>query len=327
MEKTIELLGVGSPIIDTLAHVDDAFIEGIDGDKGGMVLVSAEGIQGLIGQLPGNSVQVPGGSAGNTAFTAARLGVKTSFLGKIGNDDGGAYYRSAFEAMGGDGSRFVVGDVANGRCLSLITPDSSRTMRTDLGAAMTLRPDEIGVEMFRGVRHAHIEGYLLFNRDLMMAVLNGARDAGCTISLDLASFEVVEASKDYLPEILKTYVTVVFGNEDECRQLFGVEVPFEAMAKQLGDWCEVGVVKLGAEGSLISDGDELIRVDPIRGVQAIDTTGAGDLWASGFLYGWLRGRNLADCGRFGSVLGAEIVQVVGATIPDERWASVVDRLK
>src|SRR5699024_9138203 len=127
-------------------------------------------------------------------------------------------------------SRFLVGDKPTGRCLSLITPDSKRTMRTHLGAALTLNPHDITPELFEGARHVHIEGYLLFNRDLMMAVLKSVRAAGCTVSLDLASFEVVEACKTDLPGILREYVDIVFGNEEECARLLGEEMDFSTMA-------------------------------------------------------------------------------------------------
>lgn len=319
--ETYDLIGVGSPVNDYLAHVDDAFLETIEGEKGGMVLVEDEAITEMLARTLSEITQAPGGSAGNTAFTAARLGLKTAFVGKIGPDRGGEFYRRRFSELGGDTSRFLVGDRPTGRCLSLITPDSKRTMRTHLGAALTLDPHDITPALFEGARHTHIEGYLLFNYELMMAVLKSARAAGCTVSLDLASFEVVEATKSFLPELLQEYVDVVFGNEEECTRLLGAENDFPDMARTLAGWCDVAAVKLGPAGSLVASGDKVETVAPIR-VHAIDTTGAGDVWASGFLYGWLNGRDLATCGRFGSILGAAIVQVDGAELPQEAWERV-----
>ena len=202
MDNTFELIGVGSPIIDILAKVPDSFLEKVGGDKGGMVLTDGDQIAQWINELPEGSSQAPGGSAGNTVFAATRMGLQTSFIGKTGSDEGGEFYRSELQKLGGDTSRFKTGSIANGRCLSLITPDGERTLRTDLGAAATLSPDEVRPADFAGATHAHIEGYLLFNPDLMMQVLKSAKEANCRISLDLASFEVVKAAGDTLPDIL-----------------------------------------------------------------------------------------------------------------------------
>lgn len=325
-ETSLELVGVGSPIIDFLAHVDDAFLETIDGEKGGMVLVDDETITGILARIAGPVAQAPGGSSGNTTFTAARLGLKAAFVGKVGAGQGGEFYRRRFEELGGDASRFLVGELPNGRCLSLITPDAKRTMRTHLGAAMTLRPEEITVERFAGARHVHIEGYLLFNHDLMMAVLRAAKSAGCTISLDLASFEVVEAARAFLPALLEEFVDLVFANEDEAARIVGDAGDFPAMARALARWCRIAVVKLGAEGSLVAEGDAITTIAPVRVAEAVDTTGAGDAFGAGFLFGWLRGRDLATCGRMGSELGAAVVQVDGAEIPADEWEAVAARV-
>ncbi len=321
-EKKYKIIGVGSPIVDSLARVSDSFLDQVEGAKGGMELVDAETIGQLMARLEGDLVEAAGGSAGNTIFTLARLGVPSTFLGKIGNDAGAEFYKSRFAELGGDASRFKEGDVPNGRCLSLVTPDSERTMRTDLGAAMTLSPEEVTEEDFREAQHAHIEGYLLFNRDLMQKVLDSAKRAGCTISVDLASFEVVHATRDILADILRDYVDIVFANEEEANAFTEKGDDYAGMARDLGELVDIAVVKVGKEGSYICRGGEVIAVEPIRVDEVVDTTGAGDLWAAGFLYGWLTGRDLADCGRFGSRLGAEVVQVMGAAIPDERWKAI-----
>lgn len=322
-QNKLDIMGVGSPIVDSLAHVEEAFIQGIEGAKGGMELVNSEQMQALVAQVPIELVEAPGGSAGNTIFALARLGVHTSLLGKLGNDASAAFYRNAFEAMGGDTSHFKVGDAANGRCLSLITPDGERTMRTDLGAAMTLGADEISKQDFANCKHVHIEGYLLFNPDLMNRVVASAQAAGCTLSLDLASFEVVGAAKDRLPSILKNSIDIVFANEEEATAYCGKDKSYEAMAQELGKLCSIAVVKLGKDGSLICKDGAITRVEPIVVNQVVDTTAAGDFWAAGFLYGWLKGKNLAASGKCGSILGAEVVQVIGSILPNERW----DQLK
>ncbi len=326
-DKKYKIIGVGSPIVDSLARVPESFIETTEGAKGGMELVDAETMGRLLAKVDGELIEAAGGSAGNSIFTLARLGVPATFLGKIGNDAGAEFYKRRFEELGGDTSRFKEGGVPNGRCLSLVTPDSERTMRTDLGAAMTLTPDEVSPADFAQCQHAHIEGYLLFNRDLMQKVLDSAKAAGCTISVDLASFEVVNATRDVLPDILRNYVDVVFANEEEANAFSGKDDDYEGMVRELGELCDTAVVKVGKDGSYIAKGGEVTRVEPIRVDNVVDTTGAGDLWAAGFLYGWLNGRTPAECGRFGSRLGAEVVQVMGASIPDDRWAVVERELK
>lgn len=322
MDKSFDLIGVGSPVVDSLAHVSDSFVAEIGGAKGGMELVDSAKLAGIVGKIDGPLTEAPGGSAGNTAFAAARLGAKTTFLGKVGNDETASFFANRLEAIGADTSRLKRGQQPNARCVSLVTPDSQRTMRTDLGAAMTLAPDEVSVEDFANCRHAHIEGYLLFNRNLMMKVLDCARAAGCSISVDLASFEVVNAASDILEEVLRDYVDIIIANEDEASAWFkdgGND--FRQMALDFAKLCKIGIVKVGKEGSWIATSNQVSFIDPVSvpSERVIDTTGAGDFWAAGFLFGYLNGRDLKTAGGFGSRLGAEVVQRLGATLADETW--------
>ncbi len=326
MTTPFDLVGVGSPIIDTLTRVPDAFLQEVGGEKGGMVLTDAETLHHWIAKVPNALTESPGGSAGNTTFAAAHLGLATTFVGKIGNDDGGHFYKGQLAALGGDTSRFKTGLVPNGRCLSLITPDSQRTLRTNLGAAATLSPSEICSADFIGCRHAHIEGYLLFNPDLMMAVLTAAKDAGCTISLDLASFEVVHAARDQIGDILDRYVDMVFANEDESAAWCGKEPSLEERARILAGQNRIGVVKAGADGAWLAHQDTVFHRNAIPGIQAIDTTGAGDFWAAGFLAAWLKGKSLPTCVDWGARLGAEIVQVIGTQLPAQTWTLLKSEL-
>ncbi len=326
MTTDFKLIGVGSPIVDAIAQIDDAFLDQVDGDKGGMVLVDAPTIEGLVSKLDSAPIKAPGGSAGNTLFALAKLGANTAFVGKTGNCENGSYYRDRFTELGGDSSRFKIGEVANGRCLSLVTPDSERTLRTDLGAAMTLAPEEISADDFAGCAHAHIEGYLLFNEALMRAVLKAAKAAGCTISLDLASFEVVNATKPILEDILRDYVDIVFANEEEADAFTALGEDYEAMALQLAELCEIAAVKIGPRGSYVAQGSTVEKVEPVLAENVIDTTAAGDFWAAGFLYGWSQQRPLAECAKIGSILGAAVVQVQGSLISEQTWAEILQQI-
>ena len=322
LNTKFKLVGVGSPIIDVLARVPDEFLKEVGGEKGGMVLTDAQTLGKWMAQLPEPFTEAPGGSAGNTVFAAAHLGLRTTFIGKVGSDSGGSFYRERLSELGGDASRFKVGDIPNGRCLSLITPDSERTLRTDLGAAATLSPEEITPADFVGCSHAHVEGYLLFNPELMMAVLRSAREANCNISLDLASFEVVEAARDRLPGMLKEFVHLVFANEEEAEAFCGSGGTPADHAVELARYCDIAVVKVGAKGAWIARGTEAVHYPAIPGIKAVDTTGAGDYWAAGFLTGRLHGKPLEICAAMGARLGGEIVQVIGAELPDQKWEQI-----
>jgi len=360
--EDLDLIGVGSPIMDLLAHVDDAFLrDHVAGEKGGMVLVDDADIAALVGKLPplrftanngkvkdarpkltddGSAAKavlrtssglaqnkkvedLPGGAAANTTLAAARLGLSTAFLGKVGADTTASDYLANFREHGASTARFKQhATQPNARCLSLVTPDGQRTMRTHLGAAMTLAPEEISPSDFARVRHAHIEGYLLFNRALADAVLASARAAGCTISLDLASFEVVNAARDWIFRQLEQGIDIVFANEDEARALFESDESFEQLAQKIARFGGIAAVKIGAEGAWVAQGDALHRIAPAPVSQVIDTTGAGDAWAGGFLYAHLHGAPLNVSGALGSLLGAEAVQCLGAAIPTDRWPEI-----
>jgi sugar/nucleoside kinase (ribokinase family) len=318
---SFDLIGVGNPIMDLLAHVPETFLSThVAGDKGGMVLVDHTDIEQLMAKLEVQLAVTPGGSAANTTLGATRLGLRTTYLGKIGGDITAKDYRDNFIAAGGDGSRFKHATLPNGRCLSLVTPDGQRTMRTHLGAAMTLSPDEVTAADFAGARHAHIEGYLMFNPALGEKVVATARAAGCTLSIDLASFEVVNVARDWLLGQIQQGIQVIFANEDEIRALFQDQTSsYDALARKLARHGGIAAVKMGKDGAWVARGTELHRIAPVAAPCVVDTTGAGDAWAAGFLYGHLRGHSLPAAGAIGSLLGSETVQHLGPSIPDLHW--------
>ena len=199
-------------------------------------------------------------------------------------------------------------------------------MRTFLGAAMTLAPAEVSASDFAGCRHAHIEGYLVFNQALADAVLSSARAAGCTTSLDLSSFEVVHAARDWLFRQFRHGIDVVFANEDEIRALFQDQTsPYETLARRLADHGVLAAVKVGKDGAWLARGSHVHRVHPLQVPKVLDTNGAGDAWASGFLAGFLRGWPLPACGELASLMGGETVGHLGPIIPEEHWPEVSRR--
>jgi sugar/nucleoside kinase (ribokinase family) len=256
--------------------------------------------------------------------------LRTAFVGKLGADELAKTYETRFARAGVATERFKRGALPNACCLILTTPDTQRTMRTYLGAVMTLSPDEISPADFAGARHVHIEGYVVFNQALAEKIFTSARAAGCTVGLSFASFEVVDASRDWLLNQLQLGLALAFANEDEARALFP-DLPaknsddFAAHARRLASYGGVAAITLGKDGAWLARGDELHRVAPVEVSDAVDSNGAGDAWAAGFLFGWLRDQPLPVCGRLASLLGAETVRHRGPIIPDAAWSDVSGR--
>lgn len=310
---------VGSPVVDQVAHVQENFLARIAGEKGGMELVDSATFFNLLEELPEQPSYTPGGSAGNTSFALARLGMPSRFLGVLGDDRAGAFFREQLLQAGGDDTAIrVLAEQRTAQCLSLVTPDAERTMRTHLGAAMTFAPEHIAEKDFIGCRHAHIEGYMLFNPDLMVATLKAAKTAGCTISIDLASFEVVHASRAILQQLLAEYVDIVFANEEEAEAFVGSSDSEKGLAA-LARCCKTAAVKIGEKGALLCHGGECCRIPAVPVSKVVDTTGAGDFWAAGFLFGMLSGLSLQQSGGLGAMLGGTVVSCEGTGVLEKKW--------
>jgi len=327
-----DLVGVGAPIMDLVATVPESFLAHTAGEKGGSINIAPEEIARLISLLPVPPIATPGGSAANTTFNATRLGLRTTFIGKLGGDDTARTYRDCFADAGVDTQRYKHSALPNARCLILTTPDAQRTMRTELGAVFSFSHTEVSPADFAGCRHAHVEGYIVFNRALADAVLTSARAAGCKLSLDLASFEIVRFARDWLLAQLTTGLDLVVANEDEVRELFPdlpAKTPedYAAHARRLAGYGGTAAVKLGKDGAWVARGTELHRIDPVVVADAIDSNGAGDAWAAGFLSTYLRGLPLPVCGAVASILGAETVRHIGPVIPNLHWVEVAARAK
>lgn len=322
-----EVIGTGSPIVDTLSYIPDEFLKEVNGEKGGMELVDNEYIQSIIAKLPGEKFSAPGGAAANTILNLAKLGATTTFLGMLGKDENAEFYRNSFKAAGCDISRFKSNsEYSTAHCLSMITPDAERTMRTYLGAASQLDPASISAADFKGCKHLHLEGYLIFNRELLPHILKVAKKAGCTISLDLGSFEIVKDAMDILPQLLKDYVDLAFANEEEAAAFANDNDPHKAL-DALAEVCEIAAVKLGKHGALLKRGNEKHIIEAVKAEKVIDTTGAGDLWASGFLYGFVKDYPLDICGKIGSIVGAEAVQHTGGSLSQEVCNKIIEQIK
>lgn len=319
------IVGFGSALVDLLVHESDAFVQRIGLKKGGMSLVDMPTLQTILAQVSTQPHVVPGGSACNTAVGVARLGGPARFVGKRGNDETGQFFHNALVERGVE-PLLMRSDQPTGRVLSIITPDAQRSMITYLGASAQTLPQEITPDCFAGCSVVHMEGYLLFNPDLIGAALIAAAKAQAWISLDLASFTVVEQSRTLLARIIEQHVDILIANEDEARAYTGFSDEARALA-QLARHVDVAVLKLGARGSLIQHGGRVIRIPAQGDGVAVDTTGAGDLWAAGFLYGLVNGYTYEQSGRLASACGYEVCQVVGADIPAQGWRRITQQLE
>ena len=314
------IVGVGSALVDILSHEEEDFLNKTGAVKGGMTYVSKECIEKALSFSSKPPSLVPGGSACNTIVGVGRLGGIARFIGKCGNGEMGQFFENDLKRQNVEPS-LLRSDTPTGRVLSIITPDAQRSMFTYLGAAAETIPQDISQNLFTNAAIVHIEGYLLHNPDLILKVLETARQSGARISLDLASFNVVEESHELAQHIVESFVDILIANEDEARAYTGHKDEVHAM-RALSENAEIAVLKVGERGSFVARGNQIVPIQPKTGAAVIDTTGAGDLWAAGFLYGLVNGYALERCGELGSACGYEVCQVVGANIPETGWERI-----
>lgn len=314
------IVGIGSALVDILAHETEAFLHKSGAVKGGMTLVDNAIIEDVLSGLKSSPSVVPGGSACNTMIGIARLGGSSRFVGKRGAGPMGVFFETGLVNNGVE-AHLLHSPSRTGRVLSIITPDAQRSMLTYLGASSEIRPEEIADAHFEGAAVVHIEGYLLFNPTLILQSLSLAKRSGARISLDLASFTVVESNKALLGRIVDEFVDILIANEDEARAFTG-HTDENRMIESLSSRAEIAALKVGSRGSYISQQGKMHRVEPVGDGCAVDTTGAGDLWASGFLFGLVNGYSLEKCGKLASACGYEVCQVMGASIPHDGWERI-----
>ena len=316
---SIELAGLGNAIMDALIRIDDdGVLAELGVPRGQMTLVDHTRWHAVYERLHHHGVDVhAGGSCANTVATAAILGARARYCGQVGDDRFGTLYGESLSAACGDHALRTVAGAVSGKCLSLISrADGERTMLTDLGVAGSFGTLAEFGDVIRSARVAHFEGYLFLpgaSQAVAWDAVRAAKAAGVPVSFDCADPFVAHAIRDDVETLLREYVTIAFLNREEAEAITGLGA-YPAV-DVLGGWVPYAVVKLGGEGSLVRHGAHTthIRVFPTR-VQ--DTTGAGDSYAGGFLYGWLRGWSPAKCGELGSRVASLTVGQVGAVCRD-----------
>jgi sugar/nucleoside kinase (ribokinase family) len=263
-----------------------------------------------------------GGSAANTINGIAKLGMKAGFIGVIGDDETGQHFRNDL-IKNNIIPHLFIGKGGSGMAIALVSPDSERTFATHLGCAIELSAFHLNEELFNGYSLLHIEGYLVQNYELMIKAAELAKSKGLLIALDFASYNVVEDNLLFLHDFVQNYVDILFANEEEARVFTGKEP--EQAVEVLAEFVDIAVVKTGENGSLVMKNRQLERIGIIK-VKSIDTTGAGDLYASGFLYGLLNNKPINICGKIGALLSGNVIEVIGAKMDEERWKNIYKKL-
>jgi sugar/nucleoside kinase (ribokinase family) len=319
--EKMNTIGLGNALVDVLLRLEnDDVLSEIGIQKGAMDMINREqmiAIRTTLAGLP--RTQTPGGSVCNTMRSMSSLGANSGFIGKIGDDSIGGFYEDALEKAGVS-SYFIKTDGLTGSCTVMISPDGERTFGTYLGAASTLKAEDLSLSMFTGYSYLYIEGYLVQDHEMILHAMELGKQAGLQICLDLASYNIVAEDLEFITYLIETYVDIVFSNEEEARAFTGKE-PEEAL-DVISQKCSIAVVKLGAKGAMIKKGSRVFHIDAVKVDKAIDTTGAGDYFAAGFLYGLTLGTPLEKCGMIGALLATHVIQVIGTTLSNEKWNEI-----
>lgn len=313
---TLDVLGIGAALVDQIVHISEGDLAIIPGKKGGMEVVDNSMFLTLRHFMHTRSHLIPGGSCANVLRGLARLGRKCALIGKLGSDEIGDAFLSDLNSHSIQ-SFCLKSTTPTGQVLSFVTPDGQRTCRTYLGAYLEMKAEDLNSDAFHNVKIVHIEGYSLLYPGLTERAMEYAKNAGALISLDLASFEIVSTFKKMLLELLPNYVDLCFSNEDEIRILTGANAKEGCLL--LNDLCSLAVVSMGKNGCWVSQHHTSIHYPAYPIEFPLDSTGAGDLFASGFLHGFLGGKSLEVCAHYGALAGAATVQVEGTCLSEEQW--------
>lgn len=317
-----EVIAIGSLLADMVVEVSEDFLADVCGKKGGMEYATLGMIDNWIERSDRLPKLSPGGSAANVVRGLAKFGHQCGFISKWGTDTTAEMLRADLKS----GEVTLIGTPSaqpTGRVLALVTPDGQRTMRTFLGASTDWHPDELDGAFFHGCRLVHIEGYTLMHPGFTERAMVLAKQAGAQISFDLSSFEVTALHKAAIISLISQYVDVLFANTDEIYTLTG-------RTPQLGccllkDLCSTVVVTMGASGCWVGNQGGMLQC-PAEPVSPLDTTGAGDLFTSGFLHGLLSSRSLPECAQIGAIAGKAVVQILGTTLSPDDWQAVKERV-
>lgn len=324
----LAVVSIGNAIVDVLSQTSDAFLRDNSINKGTMTLIDAARAEELYAKM-GPGVEISGGSAGNTAAAIASLGSRSGYIGKVAQDQLGHVFGHDIRAAGVTfNTQPLVGGAPTARCMVLITPDAQRTMNTYLGACVWLTVDDIDEAFIKSAQVTYLEGYLFDREHAKEAFYKASRIANQSkrkVALSLSDPFCVERHRDDFLHLLKGHVDILFANEAELMSLYQTQ-DFAVAVEQVRGHCDVAAITRGAAGSVIIGGKEAVEIKAEPVAKIVDTTGAGDLYAAGFLHGYTQKRSLADCGRIASICAAEIISQIGAR-PQRSLASLLQEKK
>jgi len=313
MTKTFDVVGIGNAIVDVLVQADDDLLDNFELTKGTMALVDEHQAETLYARV-GPGLETSGGSAANTLAGVAQLGGRAGFIGRVRNDQLGSIFAHDIRSVG---ARFETPAATEGpstaRCLILVTPDAQRTMCTYLGASVGLDPADLDLEMVAQAKLLYLEGYLWDSDDAKAAFIAAAEVArahGGEVALSLSDAFCVERHRDSFQELVDGHVDILFANEMEITALYKAN-SFEEAADQVRGRCKVAALTRSEQGSVILNGAGSHAIEPFQLGPLVDTTGAGDLYAAGFLHAYTQGQDIAACGRLGSLCAGQVVTQLG----------------
>ncbi len=325
-ESAVDVVGVGNAIVDVLAQADDGLLDELGLDKGAMTLIDAARGDALYARM-GSAIEVSGGSAANTLAGIASLGGRGAYIGKVRDDQLGAVFSHDIRAAGVDfRSRPAAEGAPTARCLIFVTPDAQRTMQTYLGVSVELGPDDIDPEAIGAARITYLEGYLFDKEPAKEAFVKAAEiahAAGRKVALSLSDSFCVDRHRGAFRHLVSGHVDVLFANEAEIVSLFEAGSFDDAMSEIRGH-CEIAALTRGADGSVIVSAGEVVEIAAEPVARVVDTTGAGDLFAAGMLYGLTQGLELETCARLGGIAAAEVIGHYGAR-PQSPLSAVVEQ--
>lgn len=316
------IIGFGNALTDILVQLpDENILRELSLERGGMYLIDHTQHQQMmskISHLPQRLVS--GGSAANMVSGVASLGTPAAYIGQIGNDPTGEAFRSHQQSKQITPLLGISATTPSGKCISMIHPDGERTMLTYLGAALEVGTQQLTPSNLKSQQILFIEGYLLNSPGVIQPAMRAAKDAGVLVALDAASFTVIRDYRAYADCLIDQYVDILFANEDEAAALTDSDSPRQAL-ESLAPRCSIVIIKTGPNGSLIAHRQERYQIGTLQ-AQPIDKTGAGDLYAAGFLHGLAQGLSLRQCGEIGAVVSSKSIEVLGAQLPNDVWDTI-----
>jgi len=322
----MKILGIGNALVDVLIKLpDERLLSELNVSKGSMNLIDAEMRKVVFERIKGFPVsQTTGGSVSNTTLALRQLGEPVGFMGKAGNDAYGNFYLKEMTDLDIE-LHLIQENTFSGTAITLITPDGERTFCTYLGAAADMQKTDLSPAVFEQYTHFYVESYLVQNHELIETALAMAKSLQMTTILDLASYNVVAADRDFIQSLVDRYVDILFANEEEAVALTGK--PSEIAIHEIAEKAPTVIMKGGAKGSWVKQKDLFVHIPVYKKIEPLDTTAAGDYYAAGYFFGMINNVNPEKCAKLGTLLSYYIIQTIGTKLPEETWMEIREKAK